>query len=362
MVVTYTVVYVSTSRFVQKVPFICAYIKLDGADSLLMQNIYMNDVTKIRVGMRVGFVSGKNAMGGLRIFILCHSMNRGMMTTDGKVIITAALTGGVHNKKANPNLPEQPAEIIQAAYDCYNAGAAVVHLHARDAEGNPTADPSIYRMINEGIRARCSVIIQNSTGGGPNLSLDERIMPLEAQPEMASLNMGTLVRTIGQYKGTVWRNTREDVRYFLAKMRAQNIKPELEVYNHSMIEEVEMLISDNLLDAPYVLNFVLAQPYEGALRGSVRNLVSLFTAYLPAGSLFTVSAIGRYQLPLTTLCMLIGGNVRVGLEDNIYYRAGELATSNAQLVERAVRIARELELNTASPEEARKILGLAAFL
>ena len=280
------------------------------------------------------------------------------MTTATKVIITAALTGGVHDKKANPNLPEQPAEIVQEAYACYNAGAAVVHLHARDEQGKPTSDPSIYRAIHDGIRALCPVIIQDSTGGGPALSMEERIRAIEAQPEMASLNMGTLVRTIGQYKGTVFLNTREEIRYFLTMMHSKNIKPELEVYNHSMIEEIEMLISDNLISPPYAINLVLAQPYEGALRGSVRNLLSLFTDYLPPGSLFTVSAIGKNQLPLTTLSMLLGGNVRVGLEDNIYYRAGEMATSNAQLVERAVRIARELEIGIANPEEARKVLGL----
>lgn len=281
-----------------------------------------------------------------------------MVTTARKVIITAALTGGVQGKKANPNIPEQPAEIIQAAYDCYNAGAAVVHLHARDKEGKPTADPMIYRMIHEGIRARCRVILQDTTGGGPNLSIEDRIRPIEASPEMASLNMGTLVRTLGQYKGTVFRNTREDIEYFLAMMRNKNVKPEFEVYNHSMIEEVERAINNNLVTPPYIINFVLAQPYEGALRGSVRNLISLFTDYLPPNSVFTVTAIGKYQLPLTALSMLLGGNVRVGLEDNIYYRAGEPAKSNAQLVERAVRIARELEVDVASSDEAREILGL----
>lgn len=275
-----------------------------------------------------------------------------------KVIVTAALTGGIQGRDVNPNIPEQPEEIIQAAYDCYNAGAAIVHIHARDREGKPTSNPAVYREIHEGIRARCNIILQDTTGGGPNLTPEERIQAIEAEPEMASLNMGTLVRTIGQYKGTVFRNTREDIEYFITEMNKRNIKPELEVYSHPMIEEVERLIEKGLLSPPYVINLVLAQPYQGALRGSMRNLLSLYTDYLPREALFTVTAIGQYQLPLTTMSMLLGGNVRVGMEDNVYYRKGELARSNAQLVERAVRIARELEIEVASPDEAREMLGL----
>lgn len=275
-----------------------------------------------------------------------------------KVIITAALTGGVHGRAAHPGLPEQPEEIIQAAYECYNAGAAIVHIHARDRQGKPTSDPAVYRRIHEGIRAKCNLVLQDTTGGGPNLTPEQRIQAIEAQPEMASLNMGTLVRTIGEYKGTVFRNTREDIEYFITEMNKRGIKPELEVYSHAMMEEVERLIEKGLLSPPYAINLVLNQPYQGALRGSVRNLLSLFTDYLPANAVFTVTAIGSAQLPLTTMSMLLGGNVRVGLEDNIYYRKGELAKSNAQLVERAVRIARELEIEVASPDEAREILGL----
>ncbi|MEW6275450.1 MAG: 3-keto-5-aminohexanoate cleavage protein [Bacillota bacterium] len=275
-----------------------------------------------------------------------------------KVIITAALTGGVHGKAAHPGLPEQPEEIIQAAYECYNAGAAIVHIHARDRQGKPTSDPAVYRRIHEGIRAKCNLVLQDTTGGGPNLTPEQRIQAIEAQPEMASLNMGTLVRTIGEYKGTVFRNTREDIEYFITEMNKRGIKPELEVYSHAMMEEVERLIEKGLLSPPYAINLVLNQPYQGALRGSVRNLLSLFTDYLPANAVFTVTAIGSAQLPLTIMSMLLGGNVRVGLEDNIYYRKGELAKSNAQLVERAVRIARELEIEVASPDEAREILGL----
>lgn len=278
----------------------------------------------------------------------------------GKVFITAALTGGIQGKSLNPNIPEQPEEIIQAAWDCYNAGAAIVHLHARDREGRPTSDPRVYQEIHDGIRSRCKIILQDTTGGGANLSREERIQAVKAGPEMASLNMGTLVRTIGEYRGTVFLNTRDDIEYYLSEMNRHGVKPEMEVYSHTMMEEVERLIEKGLLSPPYAVNLVLNMPYQGALRGTERNLLSLVTGYIPKGAVFTVTAVGRSQLPLTTMSMLLGGNVRVGLEDNIYYREGELARSNAQLVERAVRIARELDIKIASPDEAREILGLKA--
>ncbi len=278
----------------------------------------------------------------------------------GKVIITAALTGGIQGKSLNPNIPEQPEEIIQAAYDCYNAGAAIVHLHARDREGKPTSDYRIYGEIHAGIRSRCNLILQDTTGGGANLSREQRIEVVKAKPEMASLNMGTLVRTIGEYRGSVFLNTRDDIEYYLGEMNRHGVKPEMEVYSQAMMEEVERLIEKGLLSPPYVVNLVLNMPYQGALRGTARNLLSLVTDYIPKDTLFSVTAVGRSQLPLTTMSMLLGGNVRVGLEDNIYYREGELARSNAQLVERAVRIARELEMEVASPDEAREILGLKA--
>lgn len=276
----------------------------------------------------------------------------------GKVIITAALTGGIHDKSAHPKLPEQPGEIIGAALDCYNAGAAIVHLHARDMEGRPTSDMEVYKEIHAGIRSACPVIIQDTTGGGANLTVEQRIKVVEAKPEMASLNMGTMVRTTGGNKGTVFLNTREDIEFYITEMNRHGVKPEMEVYNQTMMEEVDRIIQKGLLTPPYVVNMVLNMPYQGALRGSARNLVSLVDGYLPKNTLFTVTAIGQTQLPLTTMSMLLGGNVRVGLEDNIYYRKGELARDNAQLVERAVRIARELEIEIAGPDEAREILGL----
>ncbi len=281
-----------------------------------------------------------------------------------KVIVTVALTGGLHSKSAHPCLPEQPEEIAQAAYEAYQEGAAIAHIHARDPHGVPTGDPAIYKDIHQRIRQRCPLILQDTTGGGPNLTLEERIRGvLEAQPEMASLNMGTLVRihAPGALRNTVFKNTRDDIEAFAAAMAEKGIKPEMEVYSHAMIEEVENLIEKKLVNPPYYINLVMGMRYMGAERATPKHLLSLIH-FLPQGSIFNVCAVGRDELLITTLGMLLGGNVRVGLEDNIYYRKGELAQSNAQLVARTVRIMRELEFEPASPEEARTMLGLPPLM
>ena len=277
-----------------------------------------------------------------------------------KVIVTVALTGGLHRKAANPALPEQPEEIAQAAYEAYQEGAAIAHIHARDPDGDPTGDPDVYRDIHERIRARCPLILQDTTGGGPNLTLEERIQGvLQAGPEMASLNMGTLVRihAAGALRNTVFKNTRDDIEAFAAAMAEKGIKPEMEVYSHAMLDEVENLIEKKLVRPPYYINLVMGMRYMGAERATPRHLFSL-VQFLPHGSIFNVCAVGRDQLLITTLGLLLGGNVRVGMEDNIYYRKGELAKSNAQLVARTVRILRELELEPATPDEAREMLSL----
>jgi 3-keto-5-aminohexanoate cleavage enzyme len=276
-----------------------------------------------------------------------------------KLIITAALTGGFHGRDANPNLPEQPDEIAQAAYDCWQAGAAIVHLHARDKSGKVTCDPQIYAEIVAKVRARCDVITQVSTGGGPGLTPEERSKAIEVDADMASLNMGTMVRTRWG-EGSIGLNTRSQIESYAKAMLDKSIKPEMEVYSHSMIVDVNNLIEKNLVKEPYYIDFVLGMTNQGALPGEPKHLLSLIE-YLPEGAIFNVSGVGPAQLPLTTLAMLLGGHSRVGLEDNIYYTKGILAKSNAQLVERTARIARELGREPASPGEARQILQLGAY-
>jgi len=275
-----------------------------------------------------------------------------------KIIITAALTGGQHTKDKNPNLPEQPDEIAKAAYDCFNEGASIVHLHARDKEGVPTGDLAIYEDIHARIREKCNLVIQDSTGGGANLNLEQKSECLDAHPESASLNMGSMLRTIGAHTGSVFINSRADIEYFARKMLERGIKPEMEVYHHGMLREVNNLIKKELIKKPYYINFVMGMAYQGAVAGTSDNLISL-KMLLPQDAIFNVTAIGAVQLPMTTLAMLSGGMVRVGMEDNVYYTRGVPVESNTQLVFRSVRIARELGFDIATPDEARQILGLS---
>ncbi len=272
-----------------------------------------------------------------------------------KLIITAALTGGIHGKEANPALPEQPDEIIREAVRCHEAGAAVVHLHARDRAGRGVADAHIFGEMNQGIRARCGIIIQNTTGG-PGLPIDERITSLDAKPEMASLNMGTVV-FFHQGKELPFINLRSEIEAFAKAMLDRGIKPEMEVYNPAMLGEVENLIRCDLLARPYYINFVMGVGGMGGYPGTLKNLATMIDL-LPPGSIFNVSGIGRAQLPMNTMAMLCGGHARTGFEDCVNYRRGELAQSNAQLVERVARLARELGREVATSDEARTILGM----
>ena len=275
-----------------------------------------------------------------------------------KVVITVAQTGAASTKAMNPNVPEQPDEIIASAYECYNEGAAICHIHARDKAGSPTADTATYQAIHDGIRAKCNMIIQDSTGGGPNLSQEERIQCLKTGPEMASLNMGSLMRVAGPYKGIAWSNMPEEIDHFVKEMAKYKVKPEMEVFNHAMLMDVRRVIKEGLVTKPYYVNIVLGMRYQGAEPATPDTLYSIIKS-LPPDTIFNCTGVGSMQTPLATLSMLLGGCVRVGLEDNLNYAKGELAKSNAQLVARIVRIAREIGKEPATPEETRAYFGLA---
>jgi 3-keto-5-aminohexanoate cleavage enzyme len=277
----------------------------------------------------------------------------------GKVIITCALTGGIHGKEANPQLPEQPDEIVAQGVAAWREGAAVLHVHARNPDGSNTMDPEIYAELHERLCAETDAVIQLTTGGSPTLSVAERLNTVRLAPESASLNLGLLNFFIrGQQ--VFFSNHRSDIEHFAAEMKARGVKPELEAYNEAMLEEAEHLIERGLLTPPVVVNMVLHTPTQGGLRGTPRNLMGMVerVSRLPGDTIGVVSSMGRTQLPITTMAMAMGLNVRVGMEDNVYYRRGELVNNNARLVARTVRIARELELTPATPDEARRILGL----
>jgi 3-keto-5-aminohexanoate cleavage enzyme len=279
----------------------------------------------------------------------------------GKLIITAPLTGGFASKKDNPNLPTQPDEIAQAAYECFNEGAAIVHLHARDKDDKNTGDVNIFREIHEKIRSKCNIILQDTTGGGAGVDIEERIKIVDAFPEMASLNMGTLLRIKGWAKGTFLLNPPWEIERFAEEMLKRDIKAEMEIFNHSMYRDVVNIIEKGLLTNPYCFNIVLGMPYQGGIEATSENLNMMIDS-IPMkyreDILINICAIGRGQLSLTTIAMAMGHNIRVGMEDNLYYSKGILAKSNAELVARSVRISKELGLEIASPDEAREILKI----
>src|ERR1035437_9628728 len=268
-----------------------------------------------------------------------------------KLIITAALTGAEVTRQQQPVLPISPDEIAIAVEECVKAGAAIVHLHARNADGSPTQDKETYRRIIAAVRARCDVIIQVSTGGAVGMTAAERIAPVSLKPEMATLSMGTV-----NFGDDVFMNHPANMEIFLRAMQEHGVKPELEIFDTGMITTVRRWLKKGLLTAPLHFDFVLGVP--GGMAGTPEALMYM-KSQLPAGCTWTVAGIGAAQLPLGTLAIVLGGHVRVGFEDNIFYRKDELAHSNAQLVARLARISVELGRALATPDEARAILDMS---
>ena len=267
------------------------------------------------------------------------------------VIITAALVGAELTRENTPYLPLTPEEIAAEARSAYDAGAAMVHIHARDAEGAPTQDLEDYRRIIEAVRISApDVIVQVSTGGAVWMKPEERLQPLALQPDMASLTTGTV-----NFGEEVFSNSMPMVREFARAMQERDIRPELEIFDSGMIPAALRLLKEGLLNEPLHFNLVLGVP--GGAAGTVKNLLHMVES-LPPGCTWTTSGIGPAQLPLTTAAILLGGHVRVGLEDNIYYRRGVLSEGNAPLVARAVRLAGELGRKVATADEARELLHL----
>jgi len=267
-----------------------------------------------------------------------------------KLIITAALTGAEVTRAQQPALPISPDEIAQAAHECAKAGACIVHVHARHADGSATQDQEIYRQIIAAIQKRCNVIVQVSTGGAVGMTASERLAPVSLRPEMATLSMGSV-----NFGDDVFMNHPADMASFLQAMQAQGVKPELEIFDTGMLSTASRWLKKGLLKGPQHFDFVLGIP--GGMAGTPAALLYL-VSQLPAESTWTVAGIGAAQLPLGTLAIELGGHVRVGFEDNIYYHKGELATSNAQLVARMARISLELGRALATPDEARVMLGM----
>ena len=293
-----------------------------------------------------------------------------MANKSNKVIVTIAPTGGMASKAQNPNLPTQPDEIADDVFRCYNAGASVVAVHARRPDHEATCNPEIYRKINALIRAKCDVVINNSTGGGINgdmvrqradgayeLMFDERIKGVEAGAEMCTLDAQTVVASFAGREILVQTSPERCVT-LATLMKARGIKPEWEVFNPAdLLTDVQACIDAGLDEPPYFINFVLGvRAFQGAMPYTPRILQQMVDM-MPKEAVFNVSAIGPSQLNAGVQSILLGGHVRVGLEDNLYSSRGRLAT-NVEQVERIVRIIRDLGLEPATPAEAREIIGL----
>lgn len=266
-----------------------------------------------------------------------------------KLVITCALNGAEVTRAQVPHLPVTPAELAADAVRVRNAGAAMVHVHGRLDDGSPTQSKAVYAAIIQAIRAETDVIVQVSTGGAVGMSAEERLQPVELAPEMASLTAGTV-----NFGRDVFWNSPELIEAFAQKMMALGVVPEIECFDLGHIENALALVKKGILRLPLHFDFVMGVP--GGITPTVRNLLHMAES-IPAGCTWSVAGIGRAQLPLATMAIIMGGHVRVGLEDNIYYSKGLLATNEA-LVERIVRLAAELGRPVATPDEARAILGL----
>jgi 3-keto-5-aminohexanoate cleavage enzyme len=285
-----------------------------------------------------------------------------------KLIVTVAPTSNFHGKEANPALPFSPREVADAVHECWNEGASIVHMHGRDATGLPTNDPAFFQEADRLIREKgCDIVLQHSMAPANPMLLGMkegdvndgiRTTTTTPPPEMASLEVApSNIIANGKVYNMLWDRlwAQKTAQY----LKDKGIKPEVEIYNNSDMDDLEYLIEQGVLTKPYYASFVLGmhKVNNQASRYSPRHLMHLVDL-LPRDSLFSVLGIGPTEFQAATLSMLVGGNVRVGFEDNIYIERGKLAKSNAELVSKVVRIARELGREIASPAEAREMLGI----
>ncbi len=290
------------------------------------------------------------------------------------LIICAAISGGVHGKESNPNLPETPEEQVEQTYAAYMAGASMVHAHVRDPQkwwdGSDSAEQ--YRKVNKMIREAChDIIINNTTGGSFGMTIEQRLACLDARPEIATLNMGPDMykirlkerksplphpRSAVNLEGIV-PVTYEEIRSFAEGMKERGIKPEMEVYQPGQLWSFYELVEHDLIKPPYLIQFVTG--YMTNPWATPRNLINAIEQ-LPSEVILEISGVGPFQTPMTTLGIIMGAQViRVGLEDNVYAKRGRLYNNNAEAVEKVVRIANELNREIATPPQAREMFGIS---
>ena len=296
-----------------------------------------------------------------------------------KVIVSAALTGAGATPSMSPHLPITPQQLADEAVRAYDAGAAIAHVHVRDPEtGQPSSNLEYFQEIATNVKSRCNIIICPTTGGTPDMTVTERARVVaELKPELATFNAGSMnfgiflgAENIKEFRfdwekphmldseNSIFPNTFKTLREFSQMFAETNTKPELEVYDSGMIYNLAYLLQYGYLERPLHIQFVLGT--MGGLPATVNNLSFLYNSARETFGEFTWStcAMGRFQFPMCTVAMIMGGNTRVGMEDNLFLSKGVLAKSNAELVEKMVRIIREFGNEPATPDEAREILNL----
>jgi uncharacterized protein (DUF849 family) len=303
-----------------------------------------------------------------------------MARTQRKAIVSCAVTGAIHVPSLTPHLPITPAEIAEQAIGAAQAGAAVLHLHARDpSDGRPTPDPDVFAQFLGEIHSSCDAVVNITTGGGLGMSLDERLAAVRRfEPELCSLNMGSfnfgifpMAAGISEFKhdwekpyleGTtdfIFKNTFADIETIVSEIGAHGTRFEFECYDVGHLYNLAHFLDRGVLKPPLFVQCILG--ILGGVGADVENLVHMKTTadrLFGDDYLFSVLGAGRHQTRLVTVGAIMGGNVRVGLEDSIYLERGRLAESNAEQVSKIVRILRELSIEAATPDEAREMLGL----
>ena len=296
-----------------------------------------------------------------------------------KAIITAAITGSIHTPTMSPHLPITPKQIIDEILAVHEAGGTVCHVHVRNPKtGQPVTDLEIFGEIASTVKSKCDIILCLTTGGGLGMTAEERLRTVTTfSPELASFNAGSVnfalfpaldrwkdwkyewePKYLAMTEDIIFPNTFKTLREFSEAFNKNNTKPELEVYDSGMINNVAFLIQRGYVKKPVYIQFVMG--VLGGITPSPENLMFLvdYTKRLIGDFEFSVCVAGRAEFAICTLALLLGGHVRVGLEDNLYLERGILAKSNAEHVAKIIRIAKELGIDPATPDEAREILGL----
>lgn len=271
---------------------------------------------------------------------------------ENKVILTVATTGAWPSKKDTPYVPLQPEEIADEVYECWKAGASVAHIHVRDDEGKASMSFEKFEKTVKLIRERCDIVLNLTTSGGLGLTDEIRMKPfVELKPEMASYDCGSM----NWLHTSVFENSPAFLEKLGVTMEENNVKPEIEVFDAGMVYNAIYYMKKGILKAPLHFQFVLGA--AGGMAATVENLVFLKNL-IPEGSTWGALGIGKGHLPILYATLALGGHVRVGMEDNIYYGPGKLAKSNTEFVERTKRIVKEIGKEIATPDETRQMLGL----